>query len=111
MYPHPGRPMHPRVVVLALLLLAASSAVPARAAGSYPGATLWGPLGTNVPLEAPIRIQWSLRMDAASVEAAFALTDGDQMTWDATAFDWTHSTAGPWTSEATPRSPLPPDTD
>ncbi len=99
--------MSSRVLAGVLGLLAALPiAAVVQGAGLYPEAVNWSPRGTNVPTEAPIQITWSEQMNAGSVEAAFSVALGNQ-TWNATAFQWTHSTVPPWTSRATPRSPFP----
>lgn len=100
--------MRVRVLALTFAVLAASAVVGhGLGAGSYPEGSVDGPLGTNVALSATIQIVWTMKMDSASIEAAFVLTDGGVWMWDATAFDWFHSGAPPWYSRASPRSLYP----
>lgn len=102
--------MSSRWIALALGVLAATSAVDlARGAGAYPQATAWSPMGRSAPLEGPILITWTMRMDATSVEGAFVLANGSRV-WDGAAFQWVHSSSPPWTSRATPLSSLPAST-
>ena len=99
--------MSSRLLTLALILLAASSAIGvARAPPAPPWAMNWSPTGVEVPLDAPIVITWSQPMNASAVEAAFTLTDGVTV-WNRSAFQWVHATSAPWTSQASTRSPYP----
>lgn len=104
--------MRVRVLALTFAVLAASAVVShGRGEGLYPEGTADGPLGANVALDAAIRITWTMEMNSASVEAAFVLTDCGVWMWDASAFDWFHSAAPPWSSRASPRSPYPAETN
>jgi len=103
--------MSPRALALLLSLLAVTPALAvARGAGQYPEATSWSPAGMNAPVEGPILITWSARMNTTSIESAFRLIVGNA-TWNASAFQWAHSTSPPWTSRATPSIALPPLTN
>ncbi len=97
-----SRPFALLLAGLTLLPLAS----PVEGAGGYPEAIEWSPTGTSVLRDTPIRITWDLRMNASSVEVAFSVTDGTT-TWGPEAFQWNHSGAAPWISQATPRSPYP----
>jgi len=102
--------MSARSTVLLIVLVGATSLAPAHAGDGSPEATDWSPRGDNVDLYGPILVTWTARMDAASVEAAFRLTDNTTV-WGPQAFQWIHATAPPWTSRASPLIPLPPSTD
>ena len=96
-----------RALLLSLVVIAAIPAViPGRGAGLFPEAVEWGPMGSNVALDASIAITWSAQMDKTSVEAAYTLTDGTTV-WGAADFQWVHSGSPPWTSQATALAPLP----
>ena len=102
--------MSPRVlaaVLAALAILAASPSAGVRAAGLYPEGTDWSPTGDNEALNVTVRITWSARMNATSVEGAFSLTGGTD-TRNGSSFAWIHSTVPPWTSAASPLAVLRP---
>ncbi|MGH9388828.1 MAG: hypothetical protein ACRD1Z_04375, partial [Vicinamibacteria bacterium] len=76
------------------------------AAGPFPEASTWSPQGSGVSLDAKILIGWTMRMDTASVEDAFSLTDGLQVFRGPLEFAWIHTTSAPFVSQATPRFAL-----
>ena len=99
--------MTARAILAAVVVLA--GVLPASlvsAAGSYPQASTWSPQGSGVSLDAKILIGWTMRMDTASVEDAFSLTDGLQVFRGPLEFTWTHTTSTPFVSQATPRFAL-----
>ncbi len=77
------------VLAVALAVLAVAPAA-VQAPDAPPWAVNWGPRGLGVPVDTQMQVQWSERMDWASVEASFSYSDGQVVL---TAGTWSHSDA------------------